>query len=244
MMSQVDDAHYALEQITVPIPTGVSLQVDLIKPFPPVSSGGGRKLAVCLHPWSWLGGRKDDPVLASLVNILLEAKYHIVRYNSRSVGKSTGLPSFTGFSEVEDLKALVQWALGRIEKVESLVLIGYSHGSLITSLHPVLPAPLKTSHVLLSYPLGPRGWLTLFRTSHYQTQLEELLKDPQSNVLVVYGDKDEFTSSSSYEKWVERLEKAAAGSSRLRIAEVEQGSHFWLGKSGEELRQVLRRWLP
>jgi hypothetical protein len=21
----------------------------------------GNKLAICLHPWSWLGGRKNDP---------------------------------------------------------------------------------------------------------------------------------------------------------------------------------------
>lgn len=243
-MSQVDDAHYDLEHIIVPLPTGVSLEVDLIKPIPSVSLGANRKLAVCLHPWSWLGGRKDDPVLDSLTDPLLEAKYHIVRYNSRSVGKSTGLSSFTGFSEAEDLKALVQWALGRIKNVASLVLIGYSHGSLITSLHPVLPIPIKTSHVLLSYPLGPRGWLTLFRTSHYQTQLEELLKDSRSKVIVVYGDKDEFTSSSSYERWVEKLESVAQGSNRLNVAEVEKASHFWHGRSGQELRQVLRRWLP
>ncbi|KXN88496.1 hypothetical protein AN958_07162 [Leucoagaricus sp. SymC.cos] len=235
-MSHHDNSHSKVQQSVVPISTGVSLQVDLIKPSPAISDDDN-KLAICLHPWSWLGGRKDDPVLDLLTDSLLEGKYHILRYNSRSVGKSTGFSSFTGFSEAEDLRALVRWALDQIGNVTSLVLIGYSHGSLITSLHPVLAAPIKTSHVLLSYPLGPRGWLTLFRTSHYQEQLERLLRDPGSNVLVVFGDRDEFTGISSYKAWVEKLEKAAQGSTRLTIAEVPNASHFWHGRSGLEMTQ-------
>ena len=108
----------------------------------------------------------------------------------------------------------------------------------------MLLAPVRTSHVLLSYPLGPRGWLTLFRASHYQAQLEQLLQDPGSNVLVIYGDKDEFTSKLSYEGWVEKLKKVARGSTRLRVAEIENASHFWLGRSGHVLKQVMRQWLP
>jgi hypothetical protein len=121
---------------------------------------------------------------------------------------------------------------------------GYSYGSLIASLHPPLAAPVKTSHFLLSYPLGPRGWITLFRTSHYQAQLESLLRDERSNVLVVYGDKDEFTGAASYGDWVKKLQTAAQGSGRLCISEIENATHFWGGTSGHELDQVFRQWLP
>jgi len=117
---------------------------------------------------------------------------------------------------------------------------GYSHGSLIASLHPVLLAPIRTSHVLLSYPLGPRGWLTLFQTSYYQARLEQLVQDPESNVLVIYGDKDEFTSKSSYKGWVEKLKNGNTG---LRVAEIENGRHFWGGRSGQMLKQVVVEWL-
>jgi len=64
-----------------------------------------------------------DRVLCSLADPLLEARYHVLRYNSRGVGESTGSSSFTGFSEAEDLKALVQWALGQLENIDCLVLI-------------------------------------------------------------------------------------------------------------------------
>ncbi|KAF9446303.1 alpha/beta-hydrolase [Macrolepiota fuliginosa MF-IS2] len=237
-----DGISYDIHQLFVSLPTGVSLEADLLKPNG--LDENGCKLAICLHPWSWLGGQKDDPVLASLVDPLLERKYYVLRYNSRSVGKSTGFSSFTGFSEAEDLKALVQWALSQIENITSVVFIGYSHGSLISTLHPALPAPIRTSHVLLSYPLGPRGWLTLFRTSYYQDQLEGLLKDDRSNILAIFGDGDEFTSISSYKEWTEKLKEAVQGSDRLRIVEIENASHFWRGRSGLELGQVLRRWLP
>jgi hypothetical protein len=46
-----------------------------------------------------------------------------LRFNSRGVGSSTGWVSFTGTNEGKDLEALVQWALGHVTDVESVVLI-------------------------------------------------------------------------------------------------------------------------
>jgi hypothetical protein len=43
----------------VQLPTGVSVEVELTESLP--TDRGQGKLAVCLHPWSWLGGRMDDP---------------------------------------------------------------------------------------------------------------------------------------------------------------------------------------
>ncbi len=84
----------------------------------------------------------------------------------------------------------------------------------------------------------------MFRTSHYQAQLEGLLKDDRSNVLVAYGDKDEFTGVSNYKGWAEQLIKAALKSNRLRIVEIQNASHFWRGHTGLELAQMLGGWLP
>ncbi|KIJ89671.1 hypothetical protein K443DRAFT_618900, partial [Laccaria amethystina LaAM-08-1] len=136
--------------------TGVSLEAILLKP-PATTHSQETKLAICLHPWSWLGGRMKDPVLVSLVDRLLSKNYHVLRYNSRGVGRSTGQASFAGFDEAKDLEAIIHWTLDHLPNVSSIVIIGYSHGSLIASLQPPLPAPVQTSHVLLSYPLGPRS---------------------------------------------------------------------------------------
>jgi uncharacterized protein len=58
-----------------------------------------------------------------LIEPLTSKGYHVLRYNSRGVGASTGRSSFTGFSEVEDLEAVVQWALNSLPDIRSLVIL-------------------------------------------------------------------------------------------------------------------------
>lgn len=58
-----------------------------------------------------------------LMGPLQERGYHVLRYNSRGVGKSSGWPSLTGMREVQDLKELIQWALAYISSVVSVVVI-------------------------------------------------------------------------------------------------------------------------
>ncbi|KAJ7494629.1 Alpha/Beta hydrolase protein [Mycena galericulata] len=215
----------------VPLRTGASLEVKL---SPPPVASSAHKLAVCLHPWSWLGGRMDDPVLLSLMEPLHAKGYHVLRYNSRGVGRSTG------WAEASDLDALIEWAIATVGDVRSVVVLGYSYGSLIASLQPVLGS-VETSHILLSYPLGVRGWLTLFK-SRYEETLKELLRNPAANVLVVFGDEDEFTSVASYRTWRGALEGTAAG--KLQCAEVRGGTHFWRDSDGDELVAIVSQWLP
>ena len=117
---------------------------------------------------------------------------------------------------------------------------GYSHGSLIASMHPVRSKafPLvKLSHILLSYPLGPRSWLTLFHSSSYSEALEALVQHPDSNVLVIFGDQDEFTSQSKYATWASGLK------GNVKTVEVKDASHFWSGRSGYELAEIVNKWL-
>ncbi len=42
------------------LPSGLTLEASLSVPSE-ASPAAENKLAICLHPWSWLGGRMDDP---------------------------------------------------------------------------------------------------------------------------------------------------------------------------------------
>ncbi|KAI0649008.1 alpha/beta-hydrolase [Trametes meyenii] len=219
----------------VQLHSGTTLEYILLRPGRPADSAPKEpeKLAVCLHPWSWLGGRMDDPVLDILTNPLLERGFNVLRYNSRGVGRSKGWPSFTGGQEVEDLKELVNWARSNTAGISKLMILGYSHGSLIASMFPVLQ-DVDTSHVLLSYPLGPRHWLTAFHTGRYTTALHNLVRDPKSNVLIIYGDDDNFTDVESYDAWaaiVQNLhtggEEVTLGRGNLKVVKIKNASHFW-----------------
>lgn len=123
---------------------------------------------------------------------------------------------------------------------------GYSHGSLIASLQPVLPAPIKTSHILLSYPLTTRGLITLFHTTKYTSALTELINNPSSNTLIIFGTRDDFTGEGAYDRWVQTLEKEAEGGEGkgcLRFAKVDGATHFWAGEYGRQLGRLIEAWL-
>ena len=50
-------------------------------------------------------------------------KYHVLRYNARGVGLSSGWKSFTGLQEGEDLRELVRYVLKRLDDVRQVVFI-------------------------------------------------------------------------------------------------------------------------
>jgi hypothetical protein len=62
-------------------------------------------------------------VLHALSGPLQKRNYHVLTFNCRGVGRSTGWPSFTGMSEANDLREVVQWALETIPEIHSLVII-------------------------------------------------------------------------------------------------------------------------
>lgn len=77
----------------------------------------------------------------------------------------------------------------------------------------------------------------MFNSGTYQSQLEKLVQDGDSNVLVIYGDEDEFTSISKYRRWSGEL---ATGVEKFEIA---GGTHFWRGRAGDEMQQAVIGWL-
>ncbi|KZV64872.1 alpha/beta-hydrolase, partial [Peniophora sp. CONT] len=218
------------------LPSGLRLRVNLT--YPRLKEvDGAKKLAVCSHPWSRLGGSMSDPVLVSLVEPLSQLGYHVLLFNARGVGGSSGWASWTAFQEGKDLEELVSYMIEVLGDIRDVVLIGYSNGCLSTSLHPVHSQLVRTSHIFISYPLDVRSWLTMFNGRTYQQRLEELVRRPDSRVLFVFGDRDEFTGVSSYEKWLAALQDlpsvdaAAPNGSRLKVVRVDGASHFWGGRA-------------
>lgn len=49
--------------------------------------------------------------------------YHVLRYNSRGVGNSSGWPSFTGLTEGQDLQDIINWTLEKLKNIGSIVIM-------------------------------------------------------------------------------------------------------------------------
>lgn len=129
---------------------------------------------------------------------------------------------------------------------------GYSHGSLLALCHPVLPEPVRTYHVLLSYPLSPLQLLTFFHASTYRGKLRQLVNDPRAHVLVLYGDKDQFTALEKYLVWVASLQQPenqgtvgtdALGTPRVETKMIPGADHFWRGQYNRQMREAISGWL-
>ena len=114
-------------------------------------------------------------------------------------------------------------------------------------MHPVLH-DIRISHVLLSYPLGPRSWLTAFHGSRYQSAIVDLVRSPGASVLVMHGDEDNFTSVSAYGSWASALQSSHGESElqngRLEVVKVEGASHFWQEEHAvQHLVDTISSWL-
>jgi len=182
----------------------------------------------------------NDHVLHLLTPVFLQRQYTVLRFNSRGVGGSTGRTTIRGESEVADLRDVVQWAIGEVGgKVERLVLVGYSHGCLLTSRHPLLPN-IPTSHILISYPVSVLYLLTLFNSTPYRTALQTLAQNSASDVLAIYGDTDNFSGVNQFDKWADELKKEPKG--KMQVEKVEGADHFW-GGAGERLEDIVGKWL-
>jgi alpha/beta superfamily hydrolase len=68
--------------------------------------------------------------------------------------------------------------------------------------------------------------------------LNELLQHPDSNVLVVHGNQDEFTSQARYKEWASELR------GNVEVVEVDNAAHFWQARSGQQLVAAVKKWLP
>lgn len=82
--------------------------------------------------------------------------------------------------------------------------------------------------------------LTAFHHQNHRAALQKLASDSKANVLVIYGDRDDFTSVRNYRVWAEGLTEKGG---RVRVDEVAEGSHFWYGRPMETLLDIVRKWL-
>ncbi|WFD32264.1 hypothetical protein MSPP1_003309 [Malassezia sp. CBS 17886] len=87
----------------VPVADGISLSARIHSP-----QTGARGLAVVAHPYGFVGGTQDDPVVQQLVHYFLHVqRVHVVTYNQRGVKASGGRVTWTMRRECDDYQAVV-----------------------------------------------------------------------------------------------------------------------------------------
>ncbi|QRW17685.1 alpha/beta hydrolase family protein [Rhizoctonia solani] len=250
-MSALISSNIIPETTIVPLSAGHTLEVDIYTALADTINLGAQKIAVLCHPWSWLGGCKDDPVLESIaVTLNVKLNMHVLVPNARSVGNSTGRASFSGKSEAADLEELTQWYINKAKDPPQLESRRVTHMDHFSRRVILFFLTRYKHHILLSYPLSPLPLLTFFNASTYREHLSRLVSNPQARVLILFGDKDQFTGISNYQSWANNLEQAqgsstseAIGSGAIEVKMVTGADHFWRGRFNRQMTEAIITWL-
>ncbi|KAI9594059.1 Alpha/Beta hydrolase protein [Syncephalis fuscata] len=216
----------------------------------------GQPAVLITHPYGPLGGNSHNNVVQALRYHFVERGYVAVTLNFRGCGRSKGRTSWRGQSENEDLNTIVkiicsgQWptennstqAIPLLFPPSRLLICGYSYGAMIAgAVDPDAVNNIPFTMVLISYPCSVTWFLTFGRSSYFYDALKQWLsRSPTPPILAVCGNQDQFTSTKSYQRWIQSLTETNADGITLRI--LPSVDHFWFGHENE-LLQLIQDWL-
>lgn len=215
--------------------------------IPPSSDGGVRLAAkvfnrrspvavILTHPYGPLGGNMYNNVIVKLTQSLAREGFTTVRFNARGVAPSTGRTSWRGLKEKADLEAVCQYVLTQLEEPPArLVLIGYSHGSVVASA-VAGEMPEVLAYAAIAYPFSVAWALTLFHQGRFLAAASQGGKPK----LFLMGTEDNFTGIGAFRAKVKALP------SPLEVVEIKGADHFFFGiehKVWEPIHGWLKRVL-
>lgn len=193
-----------------------------------ISSTSSSLGVVLLHPYGPLGGNMQNNVVDAFFSYFKSINLTVLRYNMRGVGKSFGSTSWTGKDQVEDLINICEYVLSIPNAPKSLLVVGYSYGSLIAS---AAAASIRNlvGLVAVSFPYSVIFALTAFNTSWYIDKLKTI-SQPK---LFIMGRNDNFSFLGSYKSFIEKL----ASTSSVILEDVD---HFWFGNEELAVKEIRR----
>jgi alpha/beta superfamily hydrolase len=169
--------------------------------------GVGASGVLLLHPHPAYGGSMDYPLLYHL-NRVLAAKFTVMRFNFRGVGRSQGKFSGDGRGELHDARsALVH--LSQTTGDESPHVVGYSFGG---------------STALALATIAKTGKIVCFSPS---LKILEAMSDPTSlkiasPILLFHGNRDDVISRAEVKQLISKI----TDSTQVIFEEVET-DHFY-----------------
>mmetsp|Transcript_19046 Transcript_19046/g.36366 ORF Transcript_19046/g.36366 Transcript_19046/m.36366 type:complete len:280 (+) Transcript_19046:138-977(+) len=187
--------------------------------------GGPPELGlVLLHPHPHMGGNMNNNVVQALYDeFRIRPGFCVCRYNSRGVGRSEGQCAADVHLEREDLRAVCHH-LRRHEGVASIVIVGYSFGSLVTN-SIAGEVPGVVGYVLVSYPYT-------MAPSRYET----MGAVPK---LLLMGDKDAICLNYG---GLQKYESFALNMPASQSQVFSGVDHFWVGAE-HQLVKAVHEWI-
>lgn len=189
---------------------------------------------IVTHPWGPLGGNLHNNVVVAAVLYFQRLGMTTCRFDfcGTQIGR--------GYAQVEHLQLVTEKLLdgdfcqGKTPP-KSVLMVGYSYGSLITTAASA-KFPQCIGSIAISPPFGVQMWLLLFAAStHLQTAASAA---PQMPRLFILGDKDNFTSEKSFKQTLDQYFSSQSSTAAM----VQGADHFWFRRERDALG-VVGQWL-
>ncbi|WP_169391787.1 MULTISPECIES: alpha/beta hydrolase [Psychrobacter] len=184
-------------------------------------------MAVLCHPNPLFEGTMNNKVVTTMYRFARDAGMHVVRFNFRGVGQSTGDHDYA-VGEVEDALTVIQWATAQ-SNARKIWLGGFSFGGYVTA---------RVAEQLLT---APQVWgledITIRQVALIAPSVEKNdtsdLTLPTDKTFEIYGNQDEVIAPASMQDFAEKM--------GLDVSIIDGAGHFFHGKLGE-LKKLLEQY--
>lgn len=185
-----------------------------------------KKVALLCHPNPLFDGTMKNKVVTTMFNFARDEGMHVVRFNFRGAGKSTGEHDYA-VGEIEDAMAVLQW-ISDHTSANQLWLGGFSFGGYITA--RVAEQLLVTPHIwgLTEMELTR---VVLMAPSVENNDASDVML-PTQKTIQIYGDADTVIKPELMKKFAEDKQIASYV--------LEGAGHFFHGRL-TEIRTLLEQ---
>ena len=209
----------------IPAPAGV-LEVDALWQQDNPNDPNTDTVALLCHPNPLFDGTMNNKVVTTMYRFARDSGMHVVRFNFRGVGQSTGEHDYAN-GEVLDAMTVLQW-LASQTNARKLWLGGFSFGGYVTA--RVAEQVLTSAHVwgLSDFEIVN---VALISPSIEKNDGSDLSL-PIAKTFEIYGDADEVIEPENMQAFADRL--------GIRVSIIEGAGHFFHGRL-TDLKKLLQQ---
>ena len=202
----------------IPAPAGV-LEVDALWQQNNPNDPNTDTVALLCHPNPLFDGTMNNKVVTTMYRFARDSGMHVVRFNFRGVGQSTGEHDYAE-GEVVDAMTVLQW-IAEQTNARKLWLGGFSFGGYVTArvAEQVLDAPhiwdvsdFEITKIALIAP-------SVEKNDSSDLQL------PADKTFEIYGNADEVIDPKNMQAFAEQL--------GIAVSVVDGAGHFFHGRLSE-----------
>lgn len=202
----------------IPAPAGV-LEVDALWQQDNPNDSQTDTVALLCHPNPLFDGTMNNKVVTTMYRFARDNGMHVVRFNFRGVGQSTGEHDYAE-GEVVDAMTVLQW-IAEQTNARKLWLGGFSFGGYVTA--RVAEQVLEASHIwgVSDFEIAN---IALIAPSVEKNDSSDI-RLPADKTFEIYGNADEVIDPQNMQAFAEQL--------GIAVSVVDGAGHFFHGRLSE-----------